>query len=155
MGKLKKFWYKNLPTTWSCLISLIVSNSSISPKYILRKWREKCLTPSVLFFSAFLKVLKSAAVLYSYYLPVAFTRFYLGSLVDPSESYSIPRRVELMRHKEELKAEMSRIVAIFKINCSRRIQVLRQRHKKELLHLAKLKKQADSVVIRKGSVRRR
>ena len=86
---------------------------------------------------------------------MAFTRFYLGSLVDPSESYSIPRRVELMRHKEELKAEMSRIVAIFKINCSRRIQVLRQRHKKELLHLAKLKKQADSVVIRKGSVRRR
>lgn len=59
-----------------------------------------------------------------------------------------------MRYKEELKAEMSRIVAIFKINCSRRIQVLRQRHKKELLHLAKLKRQADSVVIQKGSFRR-
>lgn len=59
-----------------------------------------------------------------------------------------------MRHKEELKAEMSRIVAIFKINCSRRIQVLRQRHKKELFHLAKLKRQADSVVIQKGSFRR-
>jgi len=59
-----------------------------------------------------------------------------------------------MRNKEELKAEMSRIVAIFEINCSRRIQLLRQRHKKELLHLARLKRQADSVVIRKGSVRR-
>ena len=81
-------------------------------------------------------------------------RFHLDSLVDKSESYSLPRRVELMRQKEELKVEMSRIVAIFKINCSRRIQALRQRHKKELLHLAKLKRQADSVVILKGSLRR-
>ena len=62
--------------------------------------------------------------------------------------------MELSRHKEEMKAEMSRIVAIFKINCSRRIQALRQRHKKELLHLAKLKRQGDSVVIQKGSFRR-
>ena len=59
-----------------------------------------------------------------------------------------------MRQKEELKAEMSRIVAIFKINCSRRIHVLRQRHKKELLHLARLKRQADSVVVRKRSLHR-
>jgi len=81
-------------------------------------------------------------------------RFHLDSLVDKSESYSLPRRVELVRQKEELKVEMSRIVAIFKINCSRRIQALRQRHKKELLHLAKLKRQADSVVILKGSLRR-
>ena len=85
---------------------------------------------------------------------VALTRFYHGSFADVSESYSLPRRVELMRNKEELKAEMSRIVAIFEINCSRRIQLLRQRHKKELLHLARLKRQADSVVIRKGSVHR-
>ena len=49
---------------------------------------------------------------------------------------------------------MSKIVAIFKINCLRRIQVLRQRHKKELLHLAKLKRQAESVVIQKGSFSR-
>lgn len=59
-----------------------------------------------------------------------------------------------MRYKEDLKAEMSRIVAIFKMNCSRRIQALRQRHKKELLHLARLKRQAESVVIQKGSFRR-
>jgi len=85
---------------------------------------------------------------------LSLTRFDLGSLIDTSDSYSLPRRVELMRHKEELKAEMSKIVAIFKINCSRRIQVLRQRHKKELLHLSKLKRHADSVVIQKGSLHR-
>ena len=56
-----------------------------------------------------------------------------------------------MRNKAELKSEMSRIVTIFKINCSRRIQALRQKHKKELLHLAMIKKQADNALIQKPS----
>ena len=62
--------------------------------------------------------------------------------------------MELSRHKEEMKADLSRIVAIFKINCSRRIQHLRQRHKKELLLLAKLKRQANNVLIHKGTLRK-
>jgi len=70
------------------------------------------------------------------------------------KEHQLPRGVEQMRNKAELKAEMSRIVTIFKINCSRRIQALRQKHKKELLHLAKLKKQAESALIQKGSFRR-
>lgn len=71
-----------------------------------------------------------------------------------AESHSLPRRVELSRHKEEMKADLSRIVAIFKINCSRRIQHLRQRHKKELLLLAKLKRQANNALIHKGTLRK-
>ena len=66
----------------------------------------------------------------------------------------LPRTVELMRNKAELKSEMSKIVTIFKINCSRRIYVLRQKHKRELLHLAKLKRQAENSLIQKSSFRR-
>ena len=76
------------------------------------------------------------------------------SFLSAAKDDTLPRRVELLKNKAELKEEMSRIVTIFKINCSRRIQALREKHKKELLHLAKLKKQAESLVIKKGTFRR-
>ena len=66
----------------------------------------------------------------------------------------LPRRLELMRNTAELKSEMSTIVAMFRINCLRRINALKQKHKRELLNLAKLKRHTESEVIQKGSFRR-
>ena len=66
----------------------------------------------------------------------------------------LPRRLELMRNKAELKSEMSTIVAMFRINCMRRINALKQKHRRELLNLARLKRQTESELIQKGSFRR-
>ncbi|XP_074628437.1 uncharacterized protein LOC141886246 isoform X3 [Acropora palmata] len=66
----------------------------------------------------------------------------------------LPRRLELMRNKAELKSEMSRIVAMFRINCMRRINALKQKHRRELLNLARLKRHTESELIQKGSFRR-
>ncbi|XP_068688561.1 uncharacterized protein [Montipora foliosa] len=70
------------------------------------------------------------------------------------EDQILPRRLELKKNVAELKSEMSMVVSLFTINCSRLIHALQQKHKRELLHLAKLKRQTESVPIQKGSFRR-
>lgn len=51
-----------------------------------------------------------------------------------------------------MRKEMSYIVEVFHRNCQRKTAYLKQKHLREIQHLAKLKKDADYEPVQKGSL---